>query len=552
MRTPGRTTGDSLNDVNLAIQQAQEKGYRIYCIGLNSDGNVDEAELAKISTYTNATYHIAADVNELPEFFNSIFADIDQSNEVILDEFDGDGNYRDVHFSIDNANVMEANIVILSSQQVEDVTLLDNYGNQVDLQNDSRAEFTRSTKYSLVKLIYPEMGDWTIGVKGLSGDHIKVGLIYNYDVNLVVEVDETSVVAGNSVCIDAYLASGGERMTDAAFYQNMTGMIIGTDENSGKVLTGELVLDSSGVVFEGNFLTEENTTYRMTVHVEGNGFYRDSDSFEIVASKNPPYVVKNLGNMKIRVGKTETVDLNEYFADEYGSNLCYSVSGTSPVMTAELADSSLSITANEKGKTELTIYADNKAAETAEQTVQIRVTTLMDDLVTILIPVFIILALFLAFFAIRKSRERLSGVIKVSIESCKKDQYGVAGIQRFEILNSIPLTSIGKRSFTIQSLLKAVQGYYTAMEYDQEKKEIFTSCINGMFSEAAKVKVRGSRKSFEIRLVTHSDVVKFVNMNIISDKKVLIVSIDDAKTFGIRFVGENEAYSQINVIYKKM
>lgn len=69
--TPNRTIEDSLNDVNTAIQEAAQKGYKIYCIGLNADGKVDEEMLRNIAASTDGQYKIATDVNDLPDFFNA-------------------------------------------------------------------------------------------------------------------------------------------------------------------------------------------------------------------------------------------------------------------------------------------------------------------------------------------------------------------------------------------------------------------------------------------------------------------------------------------------
>lgn len=66
--TPGRTLQDSLDDVESAIQIAKEKGYKIYCIGLNQNGDVDETELAHIAQETGGDYLIATDVSSMTEF----------------------------------------------------------------------------------------------------------------------------------------------------------------------------------------------------------------------------------------------------------------------------------------------------------------------------------------------------------------------------------------------------------------------------------------------------------------------------------------------------
>ncbi len=559
--TPGRTTEDSLKDVDLAVAQAVEKKYTIYCIGLNADGSVDEAELGKMAISTGGQYHIAMDVNELPDFFNQIFADIDDSEWKPIDEFDADGDYRDVHFSIDNGNVMEANIVILSSQQVEDVTLIDNQGDQVDLDSNDKAIFTNSSRYSLVKLIYPEMGDWSISVKGVSGDHIKIGLIYNYDVSLMVEADKTSVVCGGDINLKAYLASGGQTMEDSGFYGNMTGYYSAKNLASGEVVRGELALNEEGNRFVGIFTPSEAASYHMLVHLEGNGFYRDSEQFVIEATIDPVIIKKVMPEQELKVGKTKEIDLDEYFEDQGGDGISYSLSETGEMLHGEVDGSLLKLTAGQTGETNITIYADNGSSETRYLNVAVKSIGFTTQLFRVLAPVLVVLLLLLLILLALKGKEKITGIFKVTIESSKADEYGAAETVSYPIINTIPASSVGKRYFTIEKLLSLVQGYYLAMEFDAEKKEAFSQCMNFMMPEAGKVKVQGSKKPFEIKLVNKSPKVQFTNMDIINENKTLLISIADSpmgitpvmeKEFGIRFLAEESDYVQVNIVYRKM
>ena len=61
-------------------------------------------------------------------------------------------------------------------------------GETVDLKSDEKVVFTKSDKYTIVKLILPQIGEWCVNVKGVDGDAIKIGRIFNYDLKLVVEV----------------------------------------------------------------------------------------------------------------------------------------------------------------------------------------------------------------------------------------------------------------------------------------------------------------------------------------------------------------------------
>lgn len=558
---PGRTTEDSEADVDKAVQMAVEKGYTIYCIGLNADGKVNEEELGKIAITTGGQYHIVTDVNELPDFFNQIFADIDDSQWKPIDEFDADGDFHDVAFSIDNENVMEANIVILSSQQIEDITLTDYSGSLVDIAADDKVVFTTSSKYSLIKLIYPGMGEWSISVKGVSGDHIKVALLYNYDVSIIVKTDQTETVPGNFVYIRAYLASGGEVMEDNSFYSNMSGYYSAENLVSGETRQEEIELNGEGNMFEKSVSFDTPGEYSLYVHLEGNGFYRESEPFTIHVSKRPVVVLGELPEVKLKAGKAEELDLNEYFMDEDGDVITYSISGKGESLHAELDGSVLQMMSEETGETGITICADNGSNEKIYKDISVTTVSFASQAIKIVLPVLAAAVLLLIIYFISKGKEKLSGAFKITIESATHDEYGNTALTSYPILNPIQASSVGKRSFTLEKLMHLVQGYYMAMEYDAERKVEFARCMEMIMPESGKVKVQGSKRNFELKLTNNSAKVKFTTMNIVTNKKVLVIAITDnnmgigmaqEKEFGIRFTEEDGNYAQVSIVYSKM
>ena len=268
--TKGRTTEDSLADVDRAIQTAQEKGYTIYCIGLNDNNSVDLEQLAKIATETGGQYLVTTDVSSITDFFERIFADIGNSDISSLDEYVADGEYHEVRFKIDNANVMEANIVILSSKEVEDVTLQNPSGETVDLKSDEKVVFTKSDKYTIVKLILPQTGEWCVNVKGVDGDAIKIGRIFNYDLKLVVEADRTELTTEGEVNLKAYLATVDTPLQDSAFYQTMTGYVQITDQTEESWEEPLEWDETEKCMMKSGLKFEVSGNYNMRVHLEGN------------------------------------------------------------------------------------------------------------------------------------------------------------------------------------------------------------------------------------------------------------------------------------------
>lgn len=561
--TPGRTTEDSLNDVETAISLAEQKGYRIYCIGLNADGKVDEQRLADMAVRTGGQHKIATDVNELLDFFNAIFADIDQSVKQKLAEYSADGSYQDVTFTIENSSVMEANIAVLSSKQVEDIILYAPSGNEIDLENSSgEASFENSSKYSLVKLYYPEPGEWRISVKGVSGDYIKVELIYSYNMNLAVEAESAAVVRGDDITLAVYLISQGKKVEDAAIYQSLSGTATVTDMKSGAVFQNPLSLSEAGNGLMAAFPASECTTYNIRVHVEGNGFYRDSENFSVEVYKNPPMTkLSEEEQISVLVNKTVELALDDYFVDADGDELSYTVESgdTQDNIIGEIQGNKLAVTSGRPGEYLLTVYADNGAPERAEQKFSVNCSTFVQRYgIFLLIPVAVAVIL-LVLFLIRKSKEQIYGAFAVQFFTVKKNEYGVTEEEVYRIRQVIRAENIGKRGFTIAELLSLLPSYYS--DTDREKKERLEVCIGQLRSDASKIRVSGSRKPFEIRLQNNSVNAKLVIMNSPSERRKAVISLENSKfgigtvmekEFGVRFVVNENIYHQITVKYKKM
>lgn len=561
--TKGRTTEDSLADVDRAIQAAQEKGYTIYCIGLNDNNSVDLEQLAKIATETGGQYLVTTDVSSITDFFERIFADIGNSDISSLDEYVADGEYHEVRFKIDNANVMEANIVILSSKEVEDVILQNPSGETVDLKSDEKVVFTKSDKYTIVKLILPQTGEWCVNVKGVDGDAIKIGRIFNYDLKLVVEADRTELTTEGEVNLKAYLATADTPLQDSAFYQTMTGYVQITDQTEESWEEPLEWDETEKCMMKSSIKFEASGNYNLRVHLEGNGFYRDSEDIPVYVSKDAPVIIKSLSEIKLHQDKTKEVDLSEYFEDKEGSAITYGVDTDSDEVKAEIEGSVLRLTAEKPMEGKLYIYADNGAVENTGVQVKLvceapgkwlKVLVVLAAAVAVLIGLLVML---------RKRGIMLSGNFKLSVEESRENSAGTNDIRYYNIPMTIPVSSFCKHSrymFTINDLLEILPQYYDVL--DKDEKDAFLACIQAIPSnESKKVKIQGSKQSYELYVINNSSEVKLLENQVETSKKTLQVRLSNEvngmpmamareKKFAIRFTRDGKNYVQINVGYQ--
>ena len=436
-------------------------------------------------------------------------------------------------------------------------------GETVDLKSDEKVVFTKSDKYTIVKLILPQIGEWCVNVKGVDGDAIKIGRIFNYDLKLVVEADRTELTTEGEVNLKAYLATADTPLQDSAFYQTMTGYVQITDQTEESWEEPLEWDETEKCMMKSSIKFEASGNYNLRVHLEGNGFYRDSEDIPVYVSKDAPVIIKSLSEIKLHQDKTKEVDLSEYFEDKEGSAITYGVDTDSDEVKAEIEGSVLRLTAEKPMEGKLYIYADNGAVENTGVQVKLvceapgkwlKVLVVLAAAVAVLIGLLVML---------RKRGIMLSGNFKLSVEESRENSAGTNDIRYYNIPMTIPVSSFCKHSrymFTINDLLEILPQYYDVL--DKDEKDAFLACIQAIPSnESKKVKIQGSKQSYELYVINNSSEVKLLENQVETSKKTLQVRLSNEvngmpmamareKKFAIRFTRDGKNYVQINVGYQ--
>lgn len=279
-KTKGRTEAQSDADLAKAVKEAKDQGIPVYTIGLNADGKLNKDALADLSQQTGGKSFITDTPDDLPQILSEIFADHAKLNVVKLPSITGNGSYQEVTVNVPNDSVLEANISIMSSKQVQ-IELTDPSGKAVDLNSDA-AKLSTSKSYSLVKLLKPQEGDWKLRVKGAPKDSIDINLLFNYDLQLVVDPIKTkSYTKGDKVDLTAKLENGGQPLQDNDLYADMKATLVVKDLDTGKSV--EQPLENTGTGFAGTFEVPDNHNYELVIRAEEDSFYRESAPITINA-----------------------------------------------------------------------------------------------------------------------------------------------------------------------------------------------------------------------------------------------------------------------------
>jgi len=275
-----RTQAQSDQELNQAVEDAKNKNIPIYTIGLNADGKLNKEALADLSTRTGAKSFETSSADDLPQILSEIFASHLKLNIVPIQSLTGNGSYQDVTVNVPNANVLEANISIMSSKPV-DIKLTNPSGHSIPVPSNE-VLISKSKSYTLVKMLKPVQGDWKLQVKGADKNKIDINLVFNYDLDLALDpIPQKTYKKGDTLDIGAYLTSNGQKLQDNGLYSNMSAVLKLKDLGTGKVT--EMPLTNAGDHFEGTYTVADQKAYELTVKAEEKSFYRESDPVTINA-----------------------------------------------------------------------------------------------------------------------------------------------------------------------------------------------------------------------------------------------------------------------------
>lgn len=274
-----RTIAQSEMEVNEALKKIN-RAYPIYTIGLNANGQVDENIIKKMAVETDAEMNVVTDAAQLPKIYNKIFASFIQSDTATIDMPSiGSDGISTAKFTVPNASVLEANIMVFTDRPLDDIYVT---GPNATPQTVK----TVSSRYSMLKVIRPEEGEWTVTVKGQPGCKIETSLLFNYDIEIDAKLERSAYAPGEKVHATAILTSEGKPITDEILYNNIYAEAI---------LKGENLEDKSFPMEykKGEFVVDipvsDMGKYTIEIKTNGDKFYRLTEpiSFEVTTLATP-------------------------------------------------------------------------------------------------------------------------------------------------------------------------------------------------------------------------------------------------------------------------
>ena len=363
---------ESIAKRDAAIKTAHDRGTPIYTVRLNVDGRADDEkgsqpnEMELISSGTGGVAMEVRDAQDLSDVFNTFYNLIYGTSTIPLTDEDAtfpDNGLLETAFDVPGIGVEEVNIIIQGG--AEEVTLLTPDGTVSPVNMSVNPTFTS------IKLTNILPGVWTLQTRGVPGDHIKINMVYNTNLEVTAAIDAPDdsfdSASGTYDCavpvsVTAVLSGGGKTASADADYSGYTAELIVEDAYLEPLRTVPMTV--SGGRFTAEDLTfADGDVCHFRVHVTASYLDRDSETLGPVTfaerhheneSTPPaplntaPVPVEDPVDYSVNIwpfrDNSLSIDLTELAEDGEDSELRYKVESTTfPASDYEVEDDILTI-----------------------------------------------------------------------------------------------------------------------------------------------------------------------------------------------------------------
>ena len=181
----GRTLDESNDEMDATLMTLYDRKIPVYSIGLNYNGKMKAEELEKISGETDGVNYETKSSEDLVGIFSDIFAHIYQLDGEVKEIIDGN-----VDISVADNSVFTVSIIIRSRFTLEelDPKLTDPFGKDVSLKDNEDIKVTSTGSYVMIKIFYPEEGDWNLHLEKVDNSNCTVTQMDYYSIFIAQEV----------------------------------------------------------------------------------------------------------------------------------------------------------------------------------------------------------------------------------------------------------------------------------------------------------------------------------------------------------------------------
>lgn len=322
---PQEAMDASLDKKAEAIEQARQKGYRIYTICLNSNGTANASELQQIAQATGGEFREVKSAEDLEEiqtmYYQMIFGAIEGDEEALRI---GEEGVVEKPFVVPGIGVEELNVLLEGNAQRYSLTDPNGYTyTEAELEDMCM----HGDGYTVLKVENPQGGEWLVRVYGQPGAQISFRLLYNSDFYLTTSVSpERDYKLDQQVRFSLVVNDRNGAITDPAKYEGFEATIHLTV--NGAEREEPMSLAEGGYYYD--LTLDQEGTYKAWMRVTSGKYTEHSEQvYELNINNSAPVFegepLTGHANIWPFLGGKAVVDLNGAAVDPDGDPLTYTV-----------------------------------------------------------------------------------------------------------------------------------------------------------------------------------------------------------------------------------
>lgn len=310
-----RSNAESAAELEQTLDSLSIHEIPVYTIFLDNKDTFDNSEMKKISEKTNGKNYEARASDDLKDIIQDIFSDFTNTVPLPIPPDYSNGEWE-AEIPIDNESIYMANVVVTENDNLSNARLYTPGGTLVAFDNE-KTKLVESDNYTLLKMLDPEVGTWTLRMKGNSDVKPEITLYNSYYFYVKQELSNSDIDVGETVEICAQLYNGEDNtvMSDSDFLSSIEAGCEITDDNGVVLENVPLFADNNGI-FTGSYKIPDLGVYHFTTMIgaKDESFKKLADEEVVSVEKqlvevtSNPYVILRSSPLK----KNAVVSVRDY------------------------------------------------------------------------------------------------------------------------------------------------------------------------------------------------------------------------------------------------
>ena len=271
----GRPLDEADAEMEATLMTLYDRQIPVYSIGLNYNGKMKVEELEKISSETEGTNYETKNSEDLVGIFSDIFGNIYQLDGEVKDIVDGD-----VTINVADNSVFTVSVIVRSAFTYDQLNpvLTDPFGKKIDLKKDEDIKLTSTNSYLMIKIFYPEQGNWHLHLDKVDNSNCTVTQMDYYSIFLDQEI-KSVVRMGDEIKITATVRNKEGLIEDKRLLDTLRLKAIVKDEK-GRERSIAMHSDKTGE-YSGIWVEDSCGKFKVTSVATTPKFTKNSNTVEV-------------------------------------------------------------------------------------------------------------------------------------------------------------------------------------------------------------------------------------------------------------------------------